>query len=78
MQMNLNLANSEQLRNAWAFATDTGRARRKTFMPNAAAQSKCIITSCSKQAKLLGIRVGMRYDEAKLLLPDLKIFVYGR
>jgi hypothetical protein len=78
MQMNLNLATKEQIKHAWAFAVDTGRGRRKTFMPNARQQSKLVITSCSRQAKLLGIRVGMHYDEARLLLPDLKVFVYGQ
>lgn len=36
-----------------------------------------VIMSCSKQAKILGIRTGMRYEDAKTLLPDMRILVIG-
>lgn len=35
------------------------------------------ILSCSKEARNLGIKVGMRYDDAKTLLPDMRILVIG-
>ncbi len=41
-------------------------------------RNQAIITSCSREAKILGIRVGMRYEEAKLLLPELRVLVYGK
>jgi uncharacterized protein YunC (DUF1805 family) len=77
MQMNLNLATREQLKRAWAFAVDkrgtSARRTRRSF----ADYRHCIIMSCSKEAKLLGIRAGMKYEEAKLLLPDIRILVIG-
>ena len=44
------------------------RKRLKNF-------SNYVITSCSKEAKILGVRAGMRYDEAKQLIPDMKILL---
>lgn len=78
MQLNLNLATKEQLRQSWAFAVDTSAASRRSFMRGHRALNRCIITACSKQAKELGIRAGMRYDEAKALLPELRILIYNR
>lgn len=36
-----------------------------------------VILACSKQAKELGIKAGMRYDDAKTLLPGMRILVIG-
>ena len=36
-----------------------------------------VIMSCSRQAKILGIRAGMRYEDAKTLLPEMRILVIG-
>ena len=52
--------------NIWAFASNHRRRTRKAS----------VITACSKQAKDLGIRAGMRYEEAKLLMPELRVLVY--
>jgi nucleotidyltransferase/DNA polymerase involved in DNA repair len=77
MQLPLRLETTEQVHKAWAFAVDKrpatrGRRRRKLM-----DYRNCIITACSKEAKLWGIRAGMRYEEAKLLLPDLRVLVIG-
>lgn len=68
MQTNLHLATKEQIKLAWAFAASKRRSARK----------QSIITACSKEARALGIRIGMHYEEAKLLLPDLRIIVYRK
>jgi hypothetical protein len=75
LQLNFNLATKDQLKNTWAFAVDTrpaGRGRRKR-----ADLGRCIISSCSKEAKLLGVKIGMHADEALLLAPGMKILVIG-
>lgn len=42
------------------------------------ARNQAIITACSKEAKRFGIRAGMRYEEAKQLMPEMRILIYGR
>jgi nucleotidyltransferase/DNA polymerase involved in DNA repair len=74
MQMNLHIATKEELRNAWAFAASPVRRKRQSIK----TRNQAIITSCSREAQLLGIRAGMRYEEAKERLPELRILVYGR
>lgn len=71
MQVNLQLADKEQLRHAWAFAMQPKRAGRRSLR-------RSVITACSRQAKLLGVRAGMHYEDAKLVLPELKVFLYSR
>lgn len=66
MQTNLHLATKDQIKNAWAFAAGK---RRRTYKSS-------VITACSKEAKALGIRAGMHYEEAKQLLPELRVLVY--
>ena len=66
MQMNLHIATKEEMKKAWAFASNT---RRRTYKSS-------IITVCSKDAKMLGIRAGMRYEDAKLVVPELRVLVY--
>jgi len=79
-QLPLTLATSEQIQQAWAFAkathkaTKTAASRRRKAMADA---SQSIITACSKQARLLGVRTGMTYADAKQQLPELKILVIG-
>ncbi len=41
------------------------------------ATSRRVIMSCSREAKILGVRAGMRYDDAKTLVPDMRILVIG-
>lgn len=74
MQMILNTASREEIKNAWAFAVSPVRRKRQSMK----VRNQAIITSCSREAKTLGIRVGMRYEEAKLLLPELRVLVYGK
>ena len=70
LQLNLDLTNNEQLKRTWAFAKKpTGNQIKDARNP--------VITSCSPEAKLLGIRSGMPYEEAKLLVPGMKILVIG-
>lgn len=79
MQTTLNVATKDQIKNAWAFAVDkdhTGRRHRLTKSWRHVNHS--IITACSKEAKNLGIQAGMRYEDARTLLPELKVLVYGR
>lgn len=66
MNARQNPSTKDQLNNAWAFAASK---RRRTYKSS-------VITACSKQAKILGIRAGMHYEEAKLLLPELRVLVY--
>jgi len=74
MQMILNTATKEEIKNAWAFAVSPVRRKRQSMK----IRNQAIITSVSKEAKILGIRAGMRYEEAKALLPELRILVYGK
>lgn len=75
MQLNLRIATKEQIKHSWAFAVGPSYIRRRRN--SLKDLNRCIITSCSKEAKTLGIRAGMRYEEARQRLPELKIFVYG-
>lgn len=74
MQLNLHIATQEEVKNAWAFAASPVRRKRRSMQ----TLNQAIITACSKEAKNLGIRAGMRYEEAKERLPELRILVYGR
>lgn len=75
LQLHLPVATSEQLQRTWAFAKyQLHNAKQYKRRP---AKRHSIITACSKEAKLLGVRSGMRYHEAKLLVPEIKILVIG-
>lgn len=74
-QLNLELDTKEQIKNTWAFAVDdTGFTLQRRKL---AGFRDYIISSCSKEAKRLGVRAGMRYSEAKALIPDMRILVIG-
>jgi uncharacterized protein YunC (DUF1805 family) len=76
-QLHLSLVTQEQVVKAWAFASDVrGHAKRRRVKTPRNLRY-CVITSCSQQAKALGIRVGMRYLDAVALVPDMKILVIG-
>jgi nucleotidyltransferase/DNA polymerase involved in DNA repair len=77
MQLNLHLTDREQLKRTWAFAVDRRNGRGGRKRRSLADYRHCIIMSCSKEAKILGIRAGMRYEEAKLLIPEIRILVIG-
>lgn len=65
------LAGVERVEHAWAFAAQPKRPGRRSL-------KRSVITACSRQAKLLGVRAGMHYEDAKLVLPELKVFLYSR
>lgn len=64
----------------WAFAVDaTPPAKR--YIPSTRPKRnlhRYIITSCSQQAKAMGVRAGMRYSDAKALVPTMRVIVYNR
>ena len=74
-QLNLELNAETQIKNTWAFAVDESNLalRRRQL----ADLRDYVISSCSKEAKRLGVRAGMRYSEAKALIPDMRILVIG-
>ncbi len=64
----------------WAFVVDTSRpksGRRRTAAPKRNLQRYCI-TACSRQAKAFGVKAGMRYSQAKTLVPDMRVIVCNR
>ena len=71
----LHESSNTQIKNTWAFAVDESNLalRRRQL----ADFRDYIISSCSKEAKRLGVRAGMRYSEAKALIPDMRILVIG-
>lgn len=73
MQLMMNVATKEQMKRAWAFAAYQPGGRRKRLQ----RLNQAVITSVSKEAKNLGIKAGMRVIDAKQLLPDLRILLYG-
>ena len=71
----LHESSNTQIKNTWAFAVDdTGYTLRRRKL---ADFRDYVISSCSKEAKCLGVRAGMRYGEAKALIPDMRILVIG-
>ena len=74
MQTKLHVATKEEKKLVYAFAVSPVRRKRQSLR----ARNQAIITACSKEAKRFGIRAGMRYEEAKQLMPDMRILVYGR
>lgn len=74
MQMKLHVATKEETKNAWAFAAYKKHLGRRSLHNI----NKSIITACSKEAKVLGIQAGMRYEDARAVLPELRVLVYGK
>ena len=68
----------------WAFAVDaTKPVRQKPSRAKRATIPKYklhryYVTVCSPMLKQYGVQAGMRYDEAKRLVPSMKVFVYNR
>ena len=68
----------------WAFAIDaTKPLKTTTHRSKRAAKPKYklhryLVTSCSPRLRQFGVKVGMSYDEAKTLVPEMRIFVYNR
>jgi hypothetical protein len=68
----------------WAFAVDATkplkvsvRRSRREAKPKYNLH-RYYVTVCSPKLKEFGVRAGMRYDEAKRLVPNMHIFVYNR
>jgi nucleotidyltransferase/DNA polymerase involved in DNA repair len=72
MQLMMNIATKEQMKRAWAFAAYKPGNRQRMKRLN-----QGVITSVSKEARVLGIKAGMQVVEARQLLPDLRILLYG-
>lgn len=77
MQSNLQFATNQQLRHAWAFAANKNKMTARRTRRRLISTHNYTIISCSPRAKELGIRVGMKYAEAKLRVPQLKILAIG-
>ncbi len=75
MQTTLHLMTTEQIARCWAFAIDKSQAQIKVRSKRLRDKRDCVITACSKEARALGIKAGMRYEEAKLLIPELRVMV---
>lgn len=74
MQLNIPVATKEEIKQSWAFAASPVRRKRRSMQ----TLNQAIITVCSKEARKFGIQAGMRYEEAKLRLPELRVLVYGK
>ncbi|GAC1386807.1 MAG: hypothetical protein NVS1B7_7120 [Candidatus Saccharimonadales bacterium] len=75
MQLHLKLTTREHTKKVWAFAVDMrGIGRRRQAMVDI---THYVISACSAEAKALGIKAGMRYVEAKTVLPEMKIMLIG-
>jgi hypothetical protein len=68
----------------WAFAVDAtkplkvAQRRGKREARPKYNLHRYYVTVCSPKLKQFGVRAGMRYDEAKKLVPNMHIFVYNR
>lgn len=73
MQLMMNIATKEQIKHSWAFAAYQPSVRHRRIK----RLNQAVITAVSKEARNLGITAGMRVAEARLLLPDLRVLLYG-
>lgn len=78
--MQLDLTTSMDEKYFWAFAIDD-QPPLKRYIPSMRPKRnlhRYIITSCSRQAKAFGVRAGMKYSDAKALVPNMRIIVVNR
>lgn len=78
MQMTISHAMNDKL--FWAFAVDSTPPVRR-YVPSTRPKrnlQRYIITSCSQQAKAMGVKAGMTYSDAKKLIPAIRVIVYNR
>jgi len=80
MQLNMQLANNSQIQRSWAFAARDVRIKRprRKYAMSPTDMHGSVITAVSKEAKSLGVKVGMRYEDAKALVPGMRILVYSK
>lgn len=78
--MQLSLTQNADQKHFWAFARDD-MPPAKRYRPSLKPRSnldRYIITACSKQAKAFGVKVGMRYSEARQLVPSIRVIIINR
>ena len=74
----------EDKRLLWAFAVDATRPVSNTRLRSRREAHpkyklhRYLVTACSPKLRSYGVKAGMRYDEAKKLAPDMRVFVYNR
>ena len=75
MQQELNFSTN----NSWAFIKDPSRnySIRKSFKSRGRNVHDYIVSSCSREARAFGVKAGMRYEKAKQLIPEMRVFVIG-
>jgi len=79
MNLQINTIGHESATTAWAFAVDQKHTSHRAKLHNSFRHlNHSVITACSKEAKKFGVKSGMRYKDARTLLPELKVLVYGR
>lgn len=66
-------------KHTWAFLVHTkkGFTHKRVTGRTAPKRNRYqyIVIACSKEAKAFGVRAGMRYDEARKLIPELRVLV---
>jgi len=72
LQLNLSVATKEEIKRSWAFAVDPSGVRRRKALRDI---NRCVITAVSREAKAFGVRAGMAAEEARMLMPELRVFV---
>jgi nucleotidyltransferase/DNA polymerase involved in DNA repair len=85
LQLAFNVATKKETENAWAFAMDKRSGisyqpkKQKEVRKRRSAEDyrTYVIIACSKQAKALGVQVGMRYHDALQLVPGMRIMAIG-
>lgn len=76
------LSNAIDSKQLWAFAIDINRPvsskrRRRLPAPQRNLQHY-VVTACSPLAKTFGVKAGMRFSEAKALVPNVRVIVCNR
>jgi nucleotidyltransferase/DNA polymerase involved in DNA repair len=78
--MQLSLAQASDPKYFWAFARDE-MPPVKRYIPSLTPRrnlNRYRITSCSRQARAYGVRIGMAYSEARKLVPAMRVIVVNR
>lgn len=78
--MQLSLTTTIDKKYFWAFAHDE-MPPTKRYRPSLTPRgnlNRYFITSCSKQAKSYGVTIGMTYEDAKKLVPQMRVIICNR
>ncbi len=86
LQLTMRIHTPQQITKAWAFAAakpggkykQTRRNKQVDWRRSSLASGRCTITAVSREARLVGVRVGMALEDAKQILPELKVLIYSR